>query len=58
MKPFSLLFDLVVGLPAAVLKDAATLAGVITDAPESYTSQQCKKLDQDLKPECVEPGHE
>ncbi len=39
----------VVTAPIEVVKDVATMGGVLTDQHQSYTAQRVKKLDRDLK---------
>lgn len=35
--------------PVEVIKDAATMGGLLTDQDESYTVQRAKKLARDLR---------
>lgn len=49
MKLFEGLFDIVVGVPVAVVKDMVTLGGIITEEKKSYTAQQAEKIDEDIK---------
>ena len=41
-------FD-VVTLPVSIVKDVATMGGVLTDEDESYTSQKLDRLNDDLE---------
>lgn len=51
MKLFETLFDVVVGIPVAIVKDAVTLGGLAAGKEESYTKEQAQKIDEDIKDE-------
>ena len=39
----------VVTAPVEIVKDVATMGGVLTDQHQPYTAQRLKKLDRDVK---------
>lgn len=44
---FKTLFNVVM-LPVAVVKDVVSLGGIVTERDESYTREQCEKIDDEM----------
>lgn len=46
---FTAMYDIIVEVPIAVIKDIATIGGIATGEEQTYTRSVVEKIDEDIK---------